>query len=239
MKGINVVKIGGSSLATIEKITNLASILVKRNEKLVIVVSAMGKTTDELIKLGHSVNDCAKKREMDMLVATGEQISSTLMSMALHKHGKKAIALTGFQAGIRTEGLHQKSTIKSINISAINEYFKKYDFIVVAGFQGMNEKNDFTTLGRGGSDTTAVALAAKLSGCCEIYTDVQGVYSADPRRLESAKKLNEISYKEMLELSITGSGVLEARSIELALKYNVPIYVGQLDSLNYGTWIRG
>lgn len=239
MKRINVIKIGGSSLATIEKIQNLANIIVKRNEKLVIVVSAMGSTTDNLLDLAKSINGKPKKRELDMLLATGEQMSSTLMSIALQNLNKKSIALTGNQAGIYTEGTHQKSEIKSIDINIINNYLEYYDYVVVAGFQGVNDCNDITTLGRGGSDTTAVALAARLGGDCEIYTDVQGIYTVDPRLFKNAKKVNEITYQEMLELAISGSKVLAARCVKLAFKYKVPVYVGKLDSINNGTWIRG
>lgn len=239
MESIKVIKVGGSSLATTNKINDVAKLLVQRNEKIVLVVSAMGKTTDNLLSLGKEINKEGNSRDIDMLLVTGEQVSATLMSMAIQKHQKKAIALTGFQAHIYAEGVHQKATIKDINEKVILEYLREYDIVVVTGFQGVNDKNDFMTLGRGGSDTTAVALAAKLNCSCEIYTDVVGVYSVDPRKVDNAIKLDEICYEEMLELALSGSGVLEPRSVELALKYNVPLYVGQLTSNEYGTWIRG
>ncbi|MEG0283168.1 MAG: hypothetical protein RR543_00220 [Erysipelotrichales bacterium] len=238
MENVRVIKVGGSSLATIEKIEDIARKLVEAKEKIVLVVSAMGNTTDKLLELGCQVNDEGCAREFDMLLATGEQVSATLMSMALQKLNKKALALTGFQAQIQVEGVHQKAVIKDIEIDVVKQYLDKYDFIVVAGFQGVNKENDFMTLGRGGSDTTAVALAAKLDCSCEIYTDVEGVFSADPRKVEGAHKLDSICYEEMLELALSGSGVLEPRSVELALRYSVPIYVGQLTSNISGTWIR-
>lgn len=237
MNEIEVIKIGGSSLATIDKILELADILSSKINKLILVVSAMGDTTNKLISLAQDISDDPSKREMDMLMATGEQVSASLMSMALQNNNKKAIALCGFQVGIITEGVHQKNTIKSIDSRLIYDYLEKYDCLVVTGFQGINNMNSITTLGRGGSDTSAVALAAALNCSCKIYTDVDGIYSVDPRKANRSSKLTNLSYEEMLELAISGSKVLEPRSVELAFKYNVPLYVGKLTSNKIGTWI--
>jgi len=237
-KKIKVVKVGGSSLATPEKIDDIAKILSKRQEKVVLVVSAMGKTTDMLLNLSKEVNENASSRELDMLLATGEQVSASLMSMALQKYDRKSISLTSFQANIMVEGVHQKAIIKDVGAQSILDYLDRYDFVVVTGFQGINENKDYMTLGRGGSDTSAVALAVTLQCPCEIYTDVSGIYSIDPRRCENAKKLDIISYEEMIELALSGSNVLEPRSVELAYKYQVPLYVGQITNNENGTWIR-
>ena len=236
-----VQKYGGSSVATIDKIKDVAKRLVEEKRagnKIVVVVSAMGKTTNSLIKLSKqvSINPC--KRELDALLATGEQMTITLLAMAIKTLGEKSVSLTGFQAGFKTEGVHTKNRIKDIEIQRIKDYLDSGNIVVVAGFQGINEIGDLTTLGRGGSDTSAVALAAKLTCECEIYTDVDGIYSVDPRLFPSARKLDSITYEEMMEMASLGSGIMEARSVEIALKYNVPIYVGLNTGEKNGTYIK-
>ncbi|HCJ57313.1 aspartate kinase [Lutispora sp.] len=225
---IIVQKYGGSSIESIEKIRNVAKRISECRKKgfdLVVVVSAMGKTTDYLIDMAHQVSSKPKKREMDVLMSTGEQVSISLLSIALNDIGIAAVSYTGPQLGIKTEGYHTKSRISEIDKEVILSEINKGKVIIVAGFQGVNEKNEITTLGRGGSDTTAVAIAAKLECPCEIYTDVDGVYTVDPRLYPSARKLESISYDEMLELASSGAGVLHTRSIELAEIYNVPLTV--------------
>lgn len=237
---IIVQKYGGSSVSTTEKIMNIAKKLVEiKNEgnKLVVVVSAMGKTTDSLIKMSKEISSNPPLREMDRLLSTGEQQTIALLSIAINELGCKSISLTGEQAGIKTIGIHTKSKIDSIDSEKIMKYLMDDNIVIVAGFQGYNENNDITTLGRGGSDTTAVALAASLNGKCEIYTDVDGIYSIDPRIYKYAKKLKYISYEEMMEMSFTGSGVMETRSVELGNKYNVEIYVGRSLGEKNGTII--
>jgi len=238
---IIVQKYGGTSVETIEKIRNVAKrIAQKRNEgfDLVVVVSAMGKTTDYLIDMAHQISSTPKKREMDVLMATGEQVSISLLSIALNDIGIPAVSFTGPQLGIKTEGYHTKSRIIEINEDIIREAICKGKVVIVAGFQGVNEKNEITTLGRGGSDTTAVAIAAKLGCPCEIYTDVDGIYTVDPRLFPSARKLETISYEEMLELASSGAGVMHARSIELAEMYKVPITVALNTGNIKGTLIK-
>ncbi len=225
---IIIQKYGGSSIESIEKIRNVAKRISECRKKgfdLVVVVSAMGKTTDYLIDMAHQVSSKPKKREMDVLMSTGEQVSISLLSIALNDIGIAAVSYTGPQLGIKTEGYHTKSRISEIDKEVILSEINKGKVIIVAGFQGVNEKNEITTLGRGGSDTTAVAIAAKLECPCEIYTDVDGVYTVDPRLYPSARKLESISYDEMLELASSGAGVLHTRSIELAEIYNVPLTV--------------
>ena len=174
-----------------------------------------------------------------MLLSTGEQVSISLLSMALKEYGVDAICLTGFQAGIKTQGPHTKNKIIDIDIEKVKSYLKEGKVVVVAGFQGMNEKGDITTLGRGGSDTTAVALAAKLRGGCHIYTDVDGIYSVDPRLYKEAKKLDDISYEEMMEMASLGAGIMEPRAVEIGCKYQIPIYVASSQHDITGTTIRG
>lgn len=238
---IIVQKYGGSSVATIEKIREVAKRLIaeKKNGKdVVVVVSAMGKTTNALISLAKevSVNPC--KRELDSLLATGEQMTISLLSMAIKELGEDAVSLTGFQAGFQTEGFHTKNKIKDIDIDKVVRYLDEGKIVVVAGFQGINEFGDLTTLGRGGSDTSAVALAAKLNCPCEIYTDVDGIYGIDPRLYPAAKKLDSITYEEMMEMASLGSGIMESRAVEIGLKYNVPIYVGLNTGEKNGTHIK-
>jgi len=221
-------KFGGSSVASAEKIRNVAKILVKKKNDLknvVCVVSAMGDTTDELIEKAKTISDNPSKRELDIILSTGELISSSLLAMAIQELGEKAIALTGDQAGFKTYGKHGFSKILDIDTSLIREKLKHGYIVIVAGFQGRNESNDITTLGRGGSDTSAVALAAKLSCDVEIYTDVEGIYSVDPRFYKDAKKLSHISYEETMEMAHLGAKVIDPRSVELAQKYNVKMYI--------------
>ena len=225
---IIVQKYGGTSVETIEKINNIAEHIVKRKSEgndMVIVVSAMGKTTDHLINMAHEISPDPDKRELDVLMATGEQVSMSLLSIALNHLGADAVSFTGQQVGIIINGSHTKSKIADINEEKIREEHRKGKIVIVAGFQGVNEYNEITTLGRGGSDTTAVALAAKLGAQCEIYTDVDGIYTIDPRLYPRAKKLDCISYEEMLEMASSGASVMHSRSIELAEKYKVPVLV--------------
>lgn len=228
-----VQKYGGSSLSSIEKIKIVAETVVNRKktgEDMVVVVSAMGDTTDELISLAKGITSKPDKRELDALLSTGEMISSALLAMAIKKLGYDAISYTGYQIGLKTSGQYGKSLINDINGSKIKQSLVKGKIVIVAGFQGINEEGDITTLGRGGSDTTAVAIAVKLKGTCEIYTDVDGIYSTDPRKYKDAKKLKEIDYEEMLELASLGAQVMHSRSIELGQKYKIPIYVGLSNS---------
>lgn len=228
-----VLKYGGTSVGDIDKIRAVAKRLVERHlsgDNLVVVVSAMGKTTDDLIKKAHSVAETPCKRDMDVLMATGEQVSIALLSMAIKELGQNALALTGFQAGIQTDTAHTKARISSVRTEKIEAGLAGGNIVVVAGFQGVNENGDITTLGRGGSDTSAVSIAATLNCPCEIYTDVDGIYAIDPRVFPAARKIDLITYEEMLEMASRGARVLETRSVELAHKYNVPLYVGDAHS---------
>lgn len=234
-------KYGGTSVGDVEKIEKIAQRVIdeKRNgNQMVVVVSAMGKTTDHLVAMSHKISDNPDKRDLDMILSTGEQITVALLSMAFKKYGHDAISLTGFQAGIKTHGPHTKTKIRDIDITKIRQLLTQEKIVVVAGFQGINESGDITTLGRGGSDTTAVALAAKLNCDCHIYTDVEGIYTVDPRVYQAARKLHEISYIEMMELASLGAGVIEARAIEIGCKYSVPIYVAKSCSEKNGTYIK-
>lgn len=235
-----VLKYGGTSVATVEKIQAIAEYVIKLRKKydeIVVVASAMGKTTDTLIKLAKEVTENPEQRELDALMSIGEQQTVSLLAMALNSKGEKAISLTGYQAKIKTFGVHTKNKIEKIDIESLENYFQKYKVIVIAGFQGVNEKGDITTLGRGGSDTSAVALAAALGCECRIYTDVDGIYSVDPRVYPKAKFLEKISYEEMMEMANLGAGVLETRAVELGKKFNVPIFVGRSLSEIGGTYI--
>ena len=224
-----VQKFGGSSVADTDKIKNVARKALREKERgnqVVMVVSAMGKTTDGLINLAHQISDDPPAREMDMLMSTGEQVTIALLAIALQSMGHKAISFTGPQVGIITDAVHRKAHIKRINVKKIKESLDIGSIVIVAGFQGCTEDNDITTLGRGGSDTTAVALAAALKAdVCDIYTDVDGVYTADPRIVTGARKLDRISYEEMLEQASLGAKVLQPRSVELAMVYKVPLQV--------------
>lgn len=236
---MKVLKFGGSSVATVQKIQEIAAYLKKRakNEKIVVVVSAMGKMTNQLIALAHEISEHPNQRELDRLLSIGEQQTIALLAMALCEQGVPTLSLTGYQVGILTTGYHTKSTIKKVETTVLLDSLEKNDVVIVAGFQGINYMNDITTLGRGGSDTTAVALAAALKCDCEIYTDVDGVYTTDPRLYPNAKKINEISYYEMMEMASLGSKIMEPRSVELGQKYNVKIYVGKTLSDTKGTYI--
>ena len=239
--GILVHKYGGTSVGTTEKITRIAKRVIAEKEKgndMVVVVSAMGKTTDYLVEMSKEIAINPNKREMDLILSTGEQVSIALLSMAFQEFGYDAIALTGFQAGIKTYGPHTKNKILDIDDEKIKNYLKEGKVVVVAGFQGVNENGDITTLGRGGSDTTAVAIAAKLGCPCHIYTDVDGIYSVDPRLYKEAKKLDVISYEEMMEMASLGAGVMEPRAIEIGCKYNIPIYVASSINDVGGTYIK-
>ena len=235
-----VMKYGGTSVGSIEKIDRIAQYIssIKQEEEIVIVVSAMGKSTDELVRLAKELNENVSKREIDMLLATGEQKSIALLTIALSKYNVDAISLTGFQAGFITTSSHTKGIIKDIDIKRVQNHLKENKVVVVAGFQGITTKGEITTLGRGGSDTSAVALAAKLGYRCEIYTDVDGIYTTDPNLYPDAKKLDEISFEELMEMSSLGASVIETRSAELAKKYGVQLYVARsLSEKGSGTMI--
>lgn len=227
--GIVVQKFGGSSVANAQRIMNVANIITekyKEGNSMVVVVSAQGDTTDDLIEKAAEINTRPSKREMDMLLSSGEQISIALLAMAIEKLGFPVISLTGWQAGFLTNSAHGAARIRSIQKERIEKELDQRKIVIVAGFQGLNRYDDITTLGRGGSDTSAVALAAALrADVCQIYTDVDGVYTADPRKVPSAVKLNEITFDEMLELASLGAQVLNNRSVEMAKKYNVNLEV--------------
>ncbi len=236
-----VQKYGGTSVGNIDKIRDIAQhlkLLKESGNELVVVVSAMGKTTDTLLKMAYELDKKPCRRELDRLMSTGEQQTIALLTMALHAQGVDAISFTGLQAGITTTGLHTKSKIKKIDTTRVEKNLEDGKIVIVAGFQGYNEEGDVTTLGRGGSDTSAVALAAALGCPCEIYTDVDGIYSVDPRVYGKAKKLNYISYEEMMEMSNLGAGVMEVRAVELGKKYGVEIYVGRSLGSIKGTYIK-
>jgi aspartate kinase len=241
--GILVQKYGGSSLATAERIRAVAKRIVESRDHsrpIVVVVSAMGDTTDDLIDLAHQLAEEPDTREMDLLLSTGETISCTLVAMTLRHLGFDAISLTGAQAGIRTDTTHRRARIVAVDPSRILRELAAGRIVVVAGFQGMTDELDVTTLGRGGSDTTAVAMAAILKAdLCEIYTDVDGVLSADPRVEPRARKIEEISYEEMLELAQQGAKVMHPRAVELGSVYGVPIHVRSSFNYSTGTLIHG
>jgi aspartate kinase len=238
-----VQKFGGSSVADAEKIKNVARRIIARWEKgdrLVVVVSAMGDTTDDLLKLARQVADDPGERELDALVSTGELVASSLLAMALRHMGHKAISLSGAQAGIRTDADHSRAKIVGMETSRVKKELEQGKIVIVAGFQGITSDMDVTTLGRGGSDTTLVALAASLSAdVCERYTDVEGIYTADPRVVPEARRLNDISYEEMLEVATYGNKVMHSRAIELGAVYNVPITVLSSFVQTPGTLIHG
>ncbi len=224
-----VQKFGGTSVGSVERIQHVANRVIQeaeRGNQVVVVVSAMGKTTDALVKLASDITDSPSKREMDMLLTTGEQVTISLLTMALQYKGYEATSLTGWQAGIQTEAVHSNARIQHIDTTRIQSQLDKGRIVVVAGFQGCSEDGSITTLGRGGSDTTAVALAAALKAAkCDIYTDVTGVFTTDPRYVEDARKLHSISYDEMLELANLGAGVLHPRAVEFAKNYQIPLEV--------------
>lgn len=227
--GLIVQKFGGSSVANAERVMNVAKIVTdtyREGNDVVVVVSAQGDTTDDLIEKAHEITEKPSKREMDMLLASGEQISISLLAMAIEKLGCHAVSLLGWQAGFNTTSAYGIARIKSVKADRIRAEIDRHNIVVVAGFQGLNKYDDLTTLGRGGSDTSAVAIAAAMhADRCQIFTDVEGVFTADPRKIPNAKKLQEITYDEMLELATLGAQVLNNRSVEMAKKYNVKLEV--------------
>ena len=241
-----VKKFGGSSVATTDKILNVAKRILadkKPEDKIVVVVSAMGDSTDNLITLAEGIDNqpyrAQYSREMDMLLTTGEQVSIALLAMAFQKFGHPAISLTGAMIGMRTNSIHTKGRILGINPKRVHEELEKGNIVVVAGFQGADKFGDPVTLGRGGSDTSAVALAGALKADeCEIFTDVDGVYSADPRIVKNARRMKEITYVEMLEMARLGAGVMNPRSVEMGQYFNIPIHVRSTFTNTAGTIIR-
>lgn len=227
--GLIVQKFGGSSVANAERVMNVARIVTdtyRQGNDVVVVVSAQGDTTDDLIAKAHEINEKPSKRELDMLMTSGEQISIALLSMAIEKLGCPAVSLLGWQAGFNTSSSYGSARIKSIKADRLKAEVDRHNIVVVAGFQGINKYDDLTTLGRGGSDTSAVAIAAAMhADRCQIFTDVEGVFTADPRKVPGAQKLQEITYDEMLELATLGAQVLNNRSVEMAKKYNVELEV--------------
>jgi aspartate kinase len=240
--GTLVMKFGGTSVADPEKIKDVARRLVAaraEGNRVVAVLSAMGDSTDELVRLAYEVSPRPKPRELDMLISVGERISCALAAMAIHDLGAEAISLTGSQAGIVTDTVHGRAKIVDVRARRIHEALDQDRIVLVAGFQGVSTDFDITTLGRGGSDTTAVALAAALGAeVCEIYTDVEGVFTADPRLVPQARKLHAVSYEEMLEMAASGARVLQVRSVEVARNHNVKLHVRSTFSGADGTWIR-
>lgn len=237
-----VKKFGGTSVANKERIYNVARRCIeeyKKGNDVVVVLSAMGKYTDELITMAKDINDKPPKREMDMLFTIGEQMSVSLMAMALDKMGVPSVSLNAFQVAMHTTSIHGNARLKRIDTERIKRELENHKIVVVTGFQGIDKYDDYTTLGRGGSDTTAVALAAALhADACEIYTDVDGVYTADPRKVPKARKLKEITYDEMLDLATLGAGVLHNRSVEMAKKYGVPLVVRSSLNDSEGTVVK-
>jgi aspartate kinase len=237
-----VQKYGGTSMAGAERIKNVARRVIGTHEaghQVVVVVSAMGDTTDDLIKMAYQVNEFPDKRELDFLLSTGEVVAGTLLAMALHNLGHQAISLSGFQAGIRTDNSYSRARITNIEPDRIIRELEKGNIVIVAGFQGITEDLDITTLGRGGSDTTAVALAAALKAeRCERYTDVDGIYTTDPKLLPRARKLKDISYEEMLEMVSYGFKAIHPRAVELGEVYDIPILVASSFNNNPGTLIH-
>ncbi|HIW50756.1 MAG TPA: aspartate kinase [Candidatus Blautia intestinavium] len=237
-----VKKFGGTSVADKKRIFNVARRCAeeyKKGNDVVVVLSAMGKYTDELIAMAEDINSKPPKREMDMLFTIGEQMSVALMSMALDSMGIPAVSLNAFQVAMHTTSVHGNARLKRIDTERIRRELESRRIVVVTGFQGINKYDDYTTLGRGGSDTTAVALAAALhADACEIYTDVDGVYTADPRKVPNARKLKEITYDEMLDLATLGAGVLHNRSVEMAKKYGVPLVVRSSLNDSEGTVVK-
>lgn len=239
---IIVQKFGGTSVADTERLRNVADIVTstyKQGNDVVVVVSAQGDTTDDLIEKAAEINDSPSKREMDVLLNTGEQISMSLLAMAIEKLGFPVVSLTGWQVGMETDRNYGGARIKRVTADRIRSELDRKRIVIVAGFQGVNREGDITTLGRGGSDTSAVAIAATLGAdLCQIYTDVDGVYTADPRIVKNARKLNVITYDEMLELASLGAQVLHNRSVEMAKKYNVDLEVVSSFTRNPGTKVK-
>ena len=242
MNKIIVQKYGGSSITNIERVKKVAEKIVERakeGSRVVVVVSAMGKTTDELINMAGKITSSPDERELDMLISTGEQVSIALLTMAIHSLGWEAISFTGMQAGIVTNAVHTRAKVTAINHKKLKSALEKGKIVIVAGFQGIDANGDITTLGRGGSDTTAIALAAQLEADgCEIYTDVDGVYTADPRIVRSAHRIPVISYDEMAEMASLGAKVMHYRAIDLARNYKVKILVKSSFVPGEGTLIK-
>ena len=238
-----VQKYGGTSVANAERIKNVARRIARTRDKgdqVVVVVSAMGDTTDELVELAYQLSQHPDRRELDVLLSTGEIVCSTLLAMALHDMGYQAISLSGAQAGIRTDAAYSRARILKVEAKRVIKELEKGNIVIVAGFQGINEEMEITTLGRGGSDTTAVALAVSLGAeICQIYTDVEGVYTADPRLIPEAQKLTEISYEEMLEMASSGAKVMHPRAVELGELAGIPILVASSFTQSPGTLIHG
>ena len=236
-----VQKYGGSSVADVARIKRVARGIVakkRQGHRLVVVVSALGDTTDELISLAKKITEEPSERELDMLLATGEQVSVSLLAMAIHEEGEKAVSFTGPQVGIITDPFHTKARILDINTERILKALRAGNIVIVAGFQGKTEGDEITTLGRGGSDLTAVALAKALGAKhCEIYTDVDGIYTADPRLVPKAKKMGIVSYDEILELASLGAQVMHSRSVEVGKRFEIPIYVKSSFNHSEGTLI--
>lgn len=237
-----VKKFGGSSVATPDKISFIVQRVIrekKEGDQIVIVVSAMGDTTDELVTLANKITSKPYGREMDMLLATGEQISIALMAMAFEEAGEKAISFTGGQAGIMTSAAFNKGRILDLQPARILKALQEGNIVIVAGFQGQTSRGDITTLGRGGSDTTAVAIAGAIhADVCEIFTDVDGIYTSDPRVVPAAQKMESITYGEMLEMAKLGAGVMQPRAVEMGSRFNVPIHVRSTFSEEPGTMIQ-
>ena len=237
-----VKKFGGTSVGDKQRMYNVANRCIeeyKKGNDVVVVLSAMGKYTDELIRMAHDMDDKPPKREMDMLLTIGEQMSVSLMAMVMHKLGVPAVSLNAFQVTMHTTSSHQNARLKRIDTERIRRELDARRIVIVTGFQGVDKYDDYTTLGRGGSDTTAVALAAALhADACEIYTDVDGVYTADPRKVPNARKLKEITYDEMLDLATSGAGILHNRSVEMAKKYGVPLVVRSSLNNSEGTVVK-
>jgi aspartate kinase len=237
-----VQKFGGTSVGSVEKIKNVAKRVIEEAEngnEVVVVVSAMGKTTDQLVSMARDISGSPSKREMDMLLTTGEQVTISLLTMALIEEGHEAISYTGWQAGMQTESVHGNARILNIDATRIQAQLQEKKIVVVAGFQGNDANGEITTLGRGGSDTTAVAIAAALNADrCDIYTDVTGVFTTDPRYIKGARKLQSISYDEMLELANLGAGVLHPRAVEYAKNYQIPLEVRSSMERESGTIIE-
>jgi len=239
--GLIVQKYGGTSVGDLERIRNVARRVVETKERgnqVVVVVSAMAGETDRLLSLAHQISKSPDERELDVILATGEQVSIGLLSLAIQNMGHKAISFTGFQVGIQTDNAHTKARITSINAERVRQALREGAIAIVAGFQGITEEEDVTTLGRGGSDLTGVAMASALhADVCEIYTDVDGVYTADPNIVPEARKLPKISYEEMLEMASLGAKVLQSRSVEFAKNHEVPIHVRSSFNDNPGTMV--
>lgn len=240
--GLIVQKFGGTSVGSVERIQHVAKLIQKEmndGHQLVVTVSAMGKSTDQLVEMAGQISERPSAREMDMLLSTGEQVSIALLTMALHELGLEAVSLTGWQAGIETDEVHGKAKILNIDTERVLGHLRQGKVVIVAGFQGISPDKQITTLGRGGSDTTAVTLAAALEAeRCDIFTDVTGVYTADPRIVPEARQLEQISFDEMLELANLGAGVLHPRSVECAKNYGLPLMVRSSFEDVEGTWVK-